>query len=204
MALSLFMAYTRISTGDPTLDARKGALQASGARAFSEVASGASTDRTGLRGRSRHATGRRYARRCAAPPPRPFNAAPRRDHPSSPIAASGSGASRSPSTRLQPRGGSCCISSHPGPTSSASSSGERTREALAAKKRRGEHVGRQPALNSSRLQAALEMRESGHGAARASLRSVPRPFIALSLQLRATTEEHRPDTPEQADWDLSP
>ena len=41
---------------------------------------------------------------------------------------------------------------------------ERTREALAAKKRRGEPVGRRPAFNSSRLRAAREMLESGHGA----------------------------------------
>jgi DNA invertase Pin-like site-specific DNA recombinase len=42
---------------------------------------------------------------------------------------------------------------------------ERTREALAAKKRRGESVGRRKALNSSRLTAAREMLESGYGAA---------------------------------------
>jgi DNA invertase Pin-like site-specific DNA recombinase len=41
---------------------------------------------------------------------------------------------------------------------------ERTREALAAKKRRGEHVGRRRALSRPRLDAAREMLESGHGA----------------------------------------
>jgi DNA invertase Pin-like site-specific DNA recombinase len=42
---------------------------------------------------------------------------------------------------------------------------ERTRDALAAKKRRGEPVGRRPALSPSRVDAAREMLESGHGAA---------------------------------------
>jgi site-specific DNA recombinase len=42
--------------------------------------------------------------------------------------------------------------------------GERTREALAAKKRRGEHLGRRPALSPSRLEAAREMIAGGHGA----------------------------------------
>lgn len=42
---------------------------------------------------------------------------------------------------------------------------ERTKDALAAKKRRGEPVGRRPAFNSSRLQAAQEMLASGYGAA---------------------------------------
>jgi DNA invertase Pin-like site-specific DNA recombinase len=41
---------------------------------------------------------------------------------------------------------------------------ERTRDALAAKKRRGEPVGRRKALSPSRL-AAREMLEGGHGAA---------------------------------------
>jgi DNA invertase Pin-like site-specific DNA recombinase len=43
---------------------------------------------------------------------------------------------------------------------------KRTRDALAAKKRRGEHIGRRRALSPSRLEAAREMLESGHGAAR--------------------------------------
>lgn len=42
--------------------------------------------------------------------------------------------------------------------------GERTREALAAKKRRGEHVGRRRALSPERLAAAREMVNNGHGA----------------------------------------
>jgi DNA invertase Pin-like site-specific DNA recombinase len=42
---------------------------------------------------------------------------------------------------------------------------ERTRDALAAKKRRGEPVGRRRALSPSRVDAAREMLESGHGAA---------------------------------------
>lgn len=42
---------------------------------------------------------------------------------------------------------------------------ERIRDALAQKKRRGEHVGRRPALSPSRLAAAREMLEGGHGAA---------------------------------------
>jgi len=42
---------------------------------------------------------------------------------------------------------------------------ERTRDALAAKKRRGEPVGRGRALTPSRVDAAREMLESGHGAA---------------------------------------
>lgn len=42
---------------------------------------------------------------------------------------------------------------------------ERTKDALAAKKRRGEHIGRRPALNSSRLEAARTMLDSGLGAA---------------------------------------
>jgi DNA invertase Pin-like site-specific DNA recombinase len=40
---------------------------------------------------------------------------------------------------------------------------ERTREALAAKKRRGERLGRKPALNSARLEAAKTMLDAGLG-----------------------------------------
>jgi site-specific DNA recombinase len=40
---------------------------------------------------------------------------------------------------------------------------ERTREALAAKKRRGERLGRKPALNSARLEAAKTMLGAGFG-----------------------------------------
>jgi DNA invertase Pin-like site-specific DNA recombinase len=42
---------------------------------------------------------------------------------------------------------------------------ERTREALAAKKRRGEPVGRRRALSPSRVAAASEMLAGGRGAA---------------------------------------
>jgi DNA invertase Pin-like site-specific DNA recombinase len=40
---------------------------------------------------------------------------------------------------------------------------ERTREALAAKKRRGEPIGRRRALSAARLEAAREMLANGHG-----------------------------------------
>ena len=42
---------------------------------------------------------------------------------------------------------------------------ERTRDGLDAKKRRGEPVGRRHALDTSRLSAAREMLDGGHGAA---------------------------------------
>lgn len=45
---------------------------------------------------------------------------------------------------------------------------ERTRAALAAKKRRGERVGRRPVLSPSRLGAARELIEAGHGVAHVS------------------------------------
>ncbi|HEY6325396.1 MAG TPA: recombinase family protein [Candidatus Cybelea sp.] len=49
MTTPSYVGYARVSTGDQTLDAQRDALQAAGRdRIFSDVASGATTSRTGL------------------------------------------------------------------------------------------------------------------------------------------------------------
>lgn len=65
---------------------------------------------------------------------------------------------------------------------------ERTRDALQAKKRRGERIGRRPALSPSRLLAAREMLANGHGASHvARVLKVGRSTLYRSLQRSCST-----------------
>jgi DNA invertase Pin-like site-specific DNA recombinase len=166
MTQSSYVGYARVSTGEQTLDAQKDALQAAGCvQIFSDVASGAKADRTGLEAA------------LVALQPGDTLVVARLDrlgrsmpHLVATIA------------ELDKRGvGFKSLAESIDTTSAAGRLvlhifasladfereliRERTKEALQAKKRRGEHVGRRPAFSPSRLAAAREMLEGGHGAA---------------------------------------
>jgi|SRR5580698_176231 DNA invertase Pin-like site-specific DNA recombinase len=166
MTTSSYLGYARVSTGEQTLDAQKDALRAAGCtQIFSDVASGATITRTGLEAV------------LAALQPGDTLVVARLDR-------LGRSMPHLVATihELADRGvGFRSLAESIDTTSAAGRLvlhifasladfereliRERTREALAAKKRRGEPVGRRPAFNSSRLQAAREMLGSGHGAA---------------------------------------
>jgi len=169
MTSTSYRGYARVSTGEQTLNAQKDALRAAGCvEIFSDVASGASTDRGGLEAI------------LAALQPADTLVVARLDrlgrsmpHLVATIAA------------LEARGvGFKSLAESIDTTSAAGRLvlhifasladfereviRERTRDALAAKKRRGEPVGRRKALSPSRLSAARQMLEGGLGAAHVS------------------------------------
>ncbi|HEY6327521.1 MAG TPA: recombinase family protein [Candidatus Cybelea sp.] len=160
-----YIGYARVSTGDQTLDAQKDALQAAGcAQIFSDVASGASIDRTGLE--AAITALRAGDTLVVARLDRLGRSMPHLVATVHELADRGVGF-RSLAESIDTTSAAGRLVLHIFASLADFERElirERTREALAAKKRRGEHVGRRPALNSSRLQAAREMRDHGHGA----------------------------------------
>lgn len=158
------LGYARVSTGEQTVDAQKDALRAAGCvQIFCDVASGAKTDRSGLEAA------------IAALQPGDTLVVARLDRlgRSMPhlvatvheLAARGVGF-RSLSESIDTTSAAGRLVLHIFASLADFERElirERTREALAAKKRRGEHVGRRPAFNSARLAAARDMLENGHG-----------------------------------------
>jgi DNA invertase Pin-like site-specific DNA recombinase len=161
-----YLGYARVSTGEQTLDAQKDALRAAGCtQIFSDVASGAKTDRGGLEAA------------LAALQPGDTLVVARLDRlgRSMPhlvatvheLAARGVGF-RSIAESIDTTSAAGRLVLHIFASLADFERElirERTREALAAKRRRGEPVGRRRALSRSRLEAAREMLENGHGAA---------------------------------------
>jgi DNA invertase Pin-like site-specific DNA recombinase len=166
MTTPSYLGYARVSTGEQTLDAQKDALRAAGCvEIFSDVASGAKTDRTGLEtalGALQPGDTLVVARLDRLGRSMPHLVATVHE-----LAARGVGF-RSLAESIDTTSAAGRLVLHIFASLADFERElirERTREALAAKKRRGEPVGRRPAFNSSRLQAAREMLDSGHGAA---------------------------------------
>lgn len=166
MTTPSYLGYARVSTGEQTLDAQKDALRAAGCvQIFSDVASGAKTDRTGLEAA------------LAALQPGDTLVVARLDRlgRSMPhlvatvheLAARGVGfKSLAESIDTTSAAGRLVLHLFASLADfERELIRERTREALAAKKRRGEPVGRRRALSPSRVAAAREMLGGGHGAA---------------------------------------
>ena len=166
MTTPSYVGYARVSTGEQTLDAQKDALRAAGCvEILSDVASGAMVARTGLEAA------------LAALQPGDTLVVARLDRlgRSMPhlvatvheLAARGVGfKSLAESIDTTSAAGRLVLHIFASLADfERELIRERTREALAAKKRRGEPIGRRPAFNSARLAAAREMLESGHGAA---------------------------------------
>ncbi len=161
-----YIGYARVSTGEQTLDAQKDALRAAGCvRIFTDVASGAKTDRTGLE--AALASLRAGDTLVVVRLDRLGRSMPHLVATVHELAERGVGF-RSLAESIDTTSAAGRLVLHIFASLADFERElirERTREALAAKKRRGEPVGRRPALNSSRLSAAREMLESGHGAA---------------------------------------
>lgn len=161
-----YIGYARVSTGEQTLNAQKDALRTAGCtQIFSDVASGATISRSGL-----EAT-------LAALQPGDTLVVARLDRlgRSMPhlvstvheLAARGIGF-RSLTELIDTTSAAGRLVLHIFASLADFERElirERTREALAAKRRRGEPIGRRPALSPSRVEAAREMLESGHGTA---------------------------------------
>jgi DNA invertase Pin-like site-specific DNA recombinase len=166
MTTPSYLGYARVSTGEQTLDAQKDALRAAGCvEIFSDVASGAKTDRTGLEtalGALQPGDTLVVARLDRLGRSMPHLVATVHE-----LAARGVGF-RSLAESIDTTSAAGRLVLHIFASLADFERElirERTREALAAKKRRGEPVGRRPAFNSSRLQAARDMLHAGHGAA---------------------------------------
>ena len=186
------VGYARVSTGEQTVDAQKEALRAAGCvQIFCDVASGAKNDRTGL-GAAMAALqagdtlvvarldrlGRSMLHLVATVHE---------------LAARGIGFhSLAESIDTTSAAGRLVLHIFASLADfERELIRERTREALAAKKRRGEHIGRRPAFNSARITAAREMLAGGLGAAHvARVLKVGRSTLyrALSAQVMPPTK----------------
>lgn len=158
--------YARVSTGEQTLDAQKDALRATGCvQTFSDVASGAKNDRAGLD--AALAALRPGDTLVVARLDRLGRSMPHLVETVHALAARGVGF-RSLAESIDTTSAAGRLILHIF-ASLAEFERELIREricdALAAKKRRGEPLGRRPALTPSRIAAAREMLDSGHGAA---------------------------------------
>ncbi|MGA8473571.1 MAG: recombinase family protein [Candidatus Cybelea sp.] len=166
MTTPSYLGYARVSTGEQTLDAQKDALRAAGCtRIFSDVASGAKTDRAGLE--TALAALQPGDTLVVARLDRLGRSMPHLVATVHELAARGVGF-RSLAESIDTTSAAGRLVLHIFASLADFERElirERTKDALAAKKRRGEPVGRRPAFNSSRLQAAQEMLASGYGAA---------------------------------------
>jgi DNA invertase Pin-like site-specific DNA recombinase len=161
-----YLGYARVSTGEQTLDAQKDALRAAGClEIFSDIASGAKTDRTGLE--AAIASLKEGDTLVVARLDRLGRSMPHLVATVHELAARGVGfKSLAESIDTTSAAGRLVLHIFASLADfERELIRERTREALAAKKRRGEPVGRRRALSPSRVSAAREMLESGHGAA---------------------------------------
>jgi DNA invertase Pin-like site-specific DNA recombinase len=166
MTTSSYVGYARVSTGEQTLDAQKDALRAAGcAEIFSDVASGATIARTGLE--AVLAALRPGDTLVVARLDRLGRSMPHLVATVHELAARGVGfKSLAESIDTTSAAGRLVLHIFASLADfERELIRERTREALAAKKRRGEHVGRRRALAPSRVSAAREMLANGHGAA---------------------------------------
>ena len=164
--MTAYIGYARVSTGEQTLDAQKDALRAAGCvEIFSDVASGAKTDRDGLEAvlsALHQGDTLVVARLDRLGRSMPHLVATIHD-----LAECGIGF-RSLAESIDTTSAAGRLVLHIFASLADFERElirERTRDALAAKKRRGEAVGRRRALNTSRLSAAREMLDGGHGAA---------------------------------------
>jgi DNA invertase Pin-like site-specific DNA recombinase len=161
-----YLGYARVSTGEQTLDAQKDALRAAGCvEIFSDVASGAKTDRTGLE--AALAALQSGDTLVVARLDRLGRSMPHLVATVHELAACGVGfKSLAESIDTTSAAGRLVLHIFASLADfERELIRERTRDALAAKKRRGEPVGRRRALSRSRVEAAREMLDSGHGAA---------------------------------------
>jgi len=161
-----YIGYARVSTGEQTLAAQKDALRAAGCvEIFSDVASGAKTDRTGLE--AALASLGDGDTLVVARLDRLGRSMPHLVATVHELAARGVGfKSLAESIDTTSAAGRLVLHIFASLADfERDLIRERTREALAAKKRRGEHVGRRPAFNSARITAAREMLAAGYGTA---------------------------------------
>jgi DNA invertase Pin-like site-specific DNA recombinase len=166
MTTPSYLGYARVSTGEQTLDAQKDALRAAGCgEIFSDVASGATTTRTGLEA-SLEAL-QQGDTLVVARLDRLGRSMPHLVATVHQLAARGIGfKSLAESIDTTSAAGRLVLHIFASLADfERELIRERTREALAAKKRRGEPVGRRRALAPSRVQAAREMLGNGHGTA---------------------------------------
>lgn len=166
MTTSSYIGYARVSTGEQTLDAQKDALRGAGCvEIFSDVISGATTARTGLD--AALASLKAGDTLVVARLDRLGRSMPHLVATVHELAARGVGF-RSLAESIDTTSAAGRLVLHIFASLADFERElirERTREALAAKKRRGEHVGRRPALNNCRLEAARTMLQGGLGAA---------------------------------------
>jgi DNA invertase Pin-like site-specific DNA recombinase len=164
-----YLGYARVSTGEQTLDAQKDALRAAGCvQIFSDVASGAKTDRTGLE--AVIAALQSGDTLVVARLDRLGRSMPHLVATVHELADRGVGF-RSLAESIDTTSAAGRLVLHIFASLADFERElirERTRDALAAKKRRGEHVGRRPAFNTARLQAARDLLDGGLGAAHVS------------------------------------
>jgi DNA invertase Pin-like site-specific DNA recombinase len=166
MTAPSYLGYARVSTGEQTLDAQKDALRAAGCvQIFSDVASGAKTDRNGLE--AALAALRAGDTLVVARLDRLGRSMPHLVATVHELAARGVGfKSLAESIDTTSAAGRLVLHIFASLADfERELIRERTRDALAAKKRRGEPVGRRKALSPARVSAAREMLEGGHGAA---------------------------------------
>ena len=166
MTTASYLGYARVSTGEQTLDAQKDALRAAGcAEIFSDVISGATTARTGLD--AAFAALQSGDTLVVARLDRLGRSMPHLVATVHELAARDVGfKSLAESIDTTSAAGRLVLHIFASLADfERELIRERTREALAAKKRRGEHVGRRPAFNSARLAAARDMLENGFGTA---------------------------------------
>jgi DNA invertase Pin-like site-specific DNA recombinase len=164
--MGAYIGYARCSTGEQILDAQKDALRAAGcAQIFSDVASGAKNDRTGLE--AALAALQAGDTLVVARLDRLGRSMPHLVATVHDLADRGVGfKSLAESIDTTSAAGRLVLHIFASLADfERELIRERTREALAAKKRRGEPVGRRPALTPSRIAAAREMLDRGHGAA---------------------------------------
>lgn len=166
MTPSSYIGYARVSTGEQTLDAQKDALKAAGCtEIFTDVISGATTTRTGLDAAlSALQSGQTLV---VVRLDRLGRSMPHLVATVHELADRGVGfKSLAESIDTTSAAGRLVLHIFASLADfERDLIRERTREALAAKKRRGEHVGRRRALSPSRLEAAKQMIANGHGPA---------------------------------------
>lgn len=165
MSNPTYYGYARVSTGDQTLDAQKDALRAAGCvQIFSDVASGAKNDRAGLE--AAMAALQPGDTLVVARLDRLGRSMPHLVATVHALAARGIGF-KSMAEAIDTTSAAGRLVLHIFASLADFERElirERTREALAAKKRRGEPVGRRRVLSRARLEAAREMIDNGHGA----------------------------------------
>jgi DNA invertase Pin-like site-specific DNA recombinase len=180
-----YIGYARVSTGEQTLDAQRDALKGAGcSRIFTDVVSGATTARDGLD--AALAALNQGDTLVVARLDRLGRSMPHLVATVHDLADKGIGF-KSLAESIDTTSAAGKLVLHMFAALAAFERDlirERTREALAAKKRRGEPVGRRRALSPSRLEAARKMLADGDGAARvARILKVGRSTLYRALEL---------------------